>query len=39
MMQLELRYRSDIDLSQPMQVEIRSHILRCLVTPRKVRRA
>src|SRR3954453_10842867 len=31
MMQLELRYRSDIDLSQPcMQVEIRSHILRCL---------
>ena len=30
-MQLELRYRSDIDLSQPsMQVEIRSHILRCL---------
>jgi len=31
MMQLELRYRSGIDLSQPsMQVEIRSHILRCL---------
>jgi hypothetical protein len=31
MMQLELRYRSDIDLNQPnMQVEIRSHILRCL---------
>jgi hypothetical protein len=30
-MRLELRYRSDIDLSQPaMQVEIRSHILRCL---------
>jgi hypothetical protein len=30
-MRLELHYRSDIDLSQPaMQVEIRSHILRCL---------
>src|SRR5262249_60654119 len=30
-MRLELRYRSDIDLSQPaMQVEIRSHIARCL---------
>jgi len=28
---IELRYRSDIDLSQPaMQVEIRSHIARCL---------
>jgi hypothetical protein len=28
---LELRYRSDIDLSQPaMQVEIRNHIARCL---------
>ena len=30
-MRLELQYRSDVDLSQPaMQVEIRSHILRCL---------
>src|SRR5262249_24641747 len=30
-MRLELRYRSDIDLSQPaMQVEIRNHIARCL---------
>ena len=30
-MQLELHYRSDIDLSQPaMQVEIRSHVLRYL---------
>ena len=30
-MRLELRYRSDIDLSQPaMQVEIRSHIARYL---------
>jgi hypothetical protein len=30
-MHLELRYRSDIDLSQPaMQVEIRNHIARCL---------
>jgi hypothetical protein len=30
-MRLELRYRSDIDLSLPaMQVEIRSHIARCL---------
>jgi hypothetical protein len=30
-MRLELHYRSDIDLSQPaMQVQIRSHILRCL---------
>src|SRR5258705_6746112 len=30
-MRLELRYRSDIDLSQPaMQVEIRSHIARRL---------
>jgi hypothetical protein len=30
-MRLELRYHSDIDLSQPaMQVEIRSHIARCL---------
>ena len=30
-MRLELRYRSDVDLSQPaMQVEIRSHIARCL---------
>jgi hypothetical protein len=30
-MRLELHYRSDIDLSQPaMQVEIRSHIARCL---------
>jgi hypothetical protein len=30
-MHLELRYRSDIDLSQPaMQVEIRNHITRCL---------
>jgi hypothetical protein len=30
-MRLELHYRSDVDLSQPaMQVEIRSHILRCL---------
>ena len=30
-MRLQLRFRSDIDLSQPaMQVEIRSHILRCL---------
>src|SRR5262249_37242241 len=30
-MRLELRHRSDIDLSQPaMQVEIRSHIARCL---------
>ena len=30
-MRLELRYRSDMDLSQPaMQVEIRSHIARCL---------
>jgi hypothetical protein len=29
-MRLELRYRSDIDLSQPaMQVEIRNHIARC----------
>ena len=29
-MHLELRYRSDIDLSQPaMQVEIRNHIARC----------
>jgi hypothetical protein len=30
-MRLELRYRSDVDLSQPgMQVEIRNHIARCL---------
>jgi hypothetical protein len=30
-MRLELHYRSDIDLTQPaMQVEIRSHIARCL---------
>jgi hypothetical protein len=30
-MRLELRYPSDIDLSQPaMQVEIRNHIARCL---------
>ena len=30
-MRLELRYRSDIDLSQPAtQVEIRNHIARCL---------
>ena len=30
-MRLELRYHSDIDLSQPaMQVEVRSHIARCL---------
>jgi hypothetical protein len=30
-MRLQLRYHSDIDLSQPaMQVEIRSHIARCL---------
>jgi hypothetical protein len=30
-MRLELRYRSDLDLSQPaMQVEIRNHIARCL---------
>jgi hypothetical protein len=30
-MRLELHYRSDIDLSQPaMQVQIRSHIARCL---------
>jgi hypothetical protein len=30
-MHLELRYRSDVDLSQPgMQVEIRNHIARCL---------
>ena len=30
-MRLELRYRSDLDLSQPaMQVGIRSHIARCL---------
>jgi hypothetical protein len=30
-MHLELRYRSDIDLSQPaMQVEIRNHIARCV---------
>jgi hypothetical protein len=30
-MHLELRYRSDIDLSQPaMQVEICNHIARCL---------
>jgi hypothetical protein len=30
-MRLELHYRSDVDLSQPaIQVEIRSHILRCL---------
>jgi hypothetical protein len=30
-MRLELRYRSDIDLSQPaMQVEIPNHIARCL---------
>ena len=30
-MRLELHYRSDIDLSQPaIQVEIRSHIARCL---------
>jgi hypothetical protein len=30
-MRLELRYRSDIDLSQPaIQVEIRNHIARCL---------
>ena len=30
-MRPELRYRSDIDLSQPaMQVEIRNHIARCL---------
>jgi hypothetical protein len=30
-MRLQLRYRSDIDLSQPaMQVEIRNHIARCL---------
>jgi hypothetical protein len=28
MMRLELRYRSDIDLSQPSM--LRSHILRCL---------
>jgi hypothetical protein len=30
-MRLELRYRGDVDLSQPgMQVEIRNHIARCL---------
>jgi hypothetical protein len=30
-MRLELRYHSDIDLTQPgMQLEIRSHIARCL---------
>jgi hypothetical protein len=30
-MRLELRYRSDVDLSQPgRQVEIRNHIARCL---------
>ena len=30
-MRLQLRYHSDIDLSQPaMQVEVRSHIARCL---------
>ena len=30
-MRLQLRCHSDIDLSQPgMQVEIRSHIARCL---------
>ena len=30
-MRLELRYRSDVDLSQPgMQVEIRNHVARCL---------
>ena len=30
-MRLELRYRNDVELRQPgMQVEIRSHIARCL---------
>ena len=30
-MRLELRYRSDVDLSQPgIQVEIRNHVARCL---------